>query len=379
MRQQSRARPRARTRRWRSARRRQLHAAALACLLIGAILVVGLDSTEADTNVHSQSVQSAQAVASVSSVRHGIPRRGKGGRADRDRHMPDRRVDRDRRPAAPVRSPAAGDTRDTGVTGGPHGETSTAPAPAQPAQPAPPRSTSGFPGPASTGVPSGTSLRTSGALTVTRDGTVVDGLDVRGCLTINADRVTVRRSRIRCGGDYVVRVGGDVRGVLLEDVEIAGQGNPGTIAVGVDGFTVRRADIHGVGDGPRMGDATVVEDSWIHGLAVGGGSHNDGIQSTGGRGIVIRHNRIDHPRQQTSCILLGADLGDISGALVTGNLLNGGNYTVYAGADRGHRASHIQLVGNRFGRDFVFGPTSLDPGVTATGNVFDDNGQSIGR
>jgi hypothetical protein len=214
---------------------------------------------------------------------------------------------------------------------------------------------------------------------VTRDGTVVDGLDVRGCLTINADRVTVRRSRIRCGGDYVVRVGGDVRGVLLEDVEIDGQGSPGTIAVGVDGFTIRRADIHGVGDGPRMGDSTVVEDSWIHGLAVGGGSHNDGIQSTGGRGIVIRHNRIDHPRQQTSCILLGADLGDISGALVTGNLLNGGNYTVYAGADRGHRASNIQIVGNRFGRDFVFGPTSLDPGVTATGNVFDDNGQPIGR
>jgi hypothetical protein len=236
----------------------------------------------------------------------------------------------------------------------------------------------GFPDAASTGVPAGVALRASGSLTVSRAGTVVDGLDVRGCLTIAAANVTVRRSRIRCAGDYVVRLTDGVRGVLLEDVELDGMGDPGTIAVGVDGYTVRRADIHGVGDGPRMGDATVVEDSWIHGLAVGGGSHNDGIQSTGGHGIVIRHNRIEHPHQQTSCILLGADLGDISDALVTGNLLNGGNYTVYAGADPGHRASGIRIVGNRFGRDFVYGTTSFGQGVTATGNVFDDNGRPIG-
>jgi len=244
--------------------------------------------------------------------------------------------------------------------------------------PAASTATGGFPGAATTGVPAGTSLWASGELTVSRAGTVVDGLDVRGCLTITADRVTVRRSRIRCSGDYVVRLADGVSGVLLEDVDIDGQDSPGTIAVGVDGYTVRRADIHGVGDGPRMGDGTVVEDSWIHGLAVGGGSHNDGIQSTGGHGIVIRHNRIEHPHQQTSCIMLGADLDDIDDALVTGNLLDGGNYTVYAGAGQGHRASDIRIVDNRFGRDFVYGPTSFGQGVSASGNVFDDTGRPIG-
>jgi hypothetical protein len=268
-------------------------------------------------------------------------------------------------------------------------ETTTSQAPETTARPVPPRSTaprakpaprrSGFPGAASTGVPAGTRLRGSGPLTVTRDGAVVDGLDVDGCLTIAADDVTVRRSRIRCAGDYVVRVAEGASGVLVEDVEIDGRGDPGTIAIGVSGFTLRRADVHDVGDGPRMGDVTVVEDTWIHDLAVGGGSHNDGIQSTGGRRIVIRHNRIDHPGQQTSCILLGADLGDIDDALVQGNLLNGGNYTVYAGADPGHSASGIRIVGNRFGRDFVFGPAELDEGVTFSGNVFDDNGAPIGR
>jgi hypothetical protein len=243
---------------------------------------------------------------------------------------------------------------------------------------APRRPSGGTPGAANTGVPDGVTLRPSGPVTVSRAGTVLDGLDIRGCVTIAADDVTVKRSRIRCDQEYPVRIASGARGALLEDVEINGLGNPATTAVGVSGFTVRRADIHGVGDGPRLGDDTVVEDSWIHGLAEGGGSHNDGLQSTGGSNIVIRNNRIENPDQQTSCILIGADLGDIDDVLVEGNLLNGGNYTVYAGADRGNTASDIRIVGNRFGRDFVFGPKSLGPGgITWSGNVWADTGAPV--
>jgi hypothetical protein len=229
-------------------------------------------------------------------------------------------------------------------------------------------------------VPAGVGLKASGGLTLGSAGQTVSGLDIRGCLTITASNVTVRRSRISCRGDYVVKLADGVRGVVLEDVEIDGQGSADAIAIGVDGFTLRRADVHGVGDGPRMGSATVVEDSWIHGLVEGGGSHNDGIQSTGGRGIVIRRNRIENPHRQTSCILLGADLGDISDALVEGNYLNGGNYSIYAGSDPGHSASNIRIVNNRFGPDFVFGPVSLGPGsITWTGNVMDATGKVVSR
>jgi hypothetical protein len=222
-------------------------------------------------------------------------------------------------------------------------------------------------------------LTVTGQLTVTTPGAVIDAKDIRGCLDIQADRVTVKRSRIRCAGDYVVRTADDVTGVVLSDVEIDGTGSAATTAIGVAGYTLRRADVHGVGDGPRMGDNTVVEDSWIHGLVEGGGSHNDGIQSTGGHHLVIRGNRIENPERQTSCILIGADLGDISDVLVTGNLLNGGNYTVYAGADPGHTASNIRVTGNRFGRDAVYGPASVKPGIVWEDNVWHDNGKPVPR
>jgi hypothetical protein len=138
--------------------------------------------------------------------------------------------------------------------------TTTAPPP-RPAATAPKADPAGFPGAASTGVPAGVKLTVTGQLTVTTPGAVIDAKDIRGCLDNQADRVTVKRSRIRCAGDYVVRTADGVTGVVLSDVEIDGTGSPATTAIGVAGYTLRRADVHGVGDGPRMGDNTVVEDS----------------------------------------------------------------------------------------------------------------------
>jgi len=237
----------------------------------------------------------------------------------------------------------------------------------------------GFPDATTTGVPRGVTLRPAGEVVVATAGTVIDGLDIQGCLVIQASQVTIRRSRIRCQGAYVVKVADTASGVLLEDVEIDGAGNPATIAIGLVGYTVRRANIHHVGDGPRMASATVVEDSFIHDLSAGPGSHTDGIQSTGGTGITIRHNRIENPKRQTSCIMLGADLGDISSARVEGNLLNGGNFTVYAGAEAGRTATGITISGNRFGRGSVYGPgdVAATTGVTWTGNVWHHSGLGI--
>ena len=232
-----------------------------------------------------------------------------------------------------------------------------------------------FPGPESTGVPAGVALEPSGPVTVERDGTVLDGLDVDGCLKIAASDVVIRRSRIRCAGYFPIHVTEEARGVLIEDVEIDGTGDVRSIAVSGGNYTLRRANVHDVGDGPRMGSNTVVEDSWIHDLVVEKGSHNDGIQSTGGSNIRILRNRIEHPHEQTSCILIGADLGPIHDVLIQGNLLNGGNYTVYAGGDEGY--SDIRIVGNRFGRDAVYGTHSLQPGVEFSGNVWDDTGKPV--
>jgi hypothetical protein len=91
----------------------------------------------------------------------------------------------------------------------------------------------------------------------------------------------------------------------------------------------------------------------------------------------VRNNRIENPDQQTSCVLIGADLDSISNVVVEGNYLNGGNYTVYAGADRGNSATGIKIINNRFGRDFVFGPKSVDGNITWSGNVWADTGAPV--
>jgi hypothetical protein len=237
-------------------------------------------------------------------------------------------------------------------------------------------SAGGFPGPGNTGVPAGVSLTAGGDLTVSRAGAVIDRRDLK-CLTIAASNVTVRRTRIRCGGYYPVRIANGARNVVLEDVEIDGLGSHAAIAIGTDNYTLRRADVHSVGDGPRMGDNSVVEDSWIHDLAAGGGSHNDGIQSTGGSNIKILHNRIEHPNAQTSCILIGANLDHVDDVLVQGNLLNGGNYTIYAGGKDGYRADNVRILGNRFGRDAVYGTHSIQSNIVFSGNVWNDTGAPI--
>src|SRR5947209_2725343 len=62
-------------------------------------------------------------------------------------------------------------------------------------------SPSGYPSASTTGVPSGTRLRTvTGDYTVSRSGAVVSGLDITGRLVVKADHVTVKNSRVRCSG-----------------------------------------------------------------------------------------------------------------------------------------------------------------------------------
>ena len=76
---------------------------------------------------------------------------------------------------------------------------------------------------------------------------------------------------------------------------------------------------------------------------------------------------------------LESDLGDIRSARVEGNLLNGGNFTVYAGAEAGRTATGITISGNRFGRGSVYGPgdVAATTGVTWTGNVWHHSGLGI--
>lgn len=255
-----------------------------------------------------------------------------------------------------------------------------------------------WPDATSTGVPAGTILRESGSIVVTEPGAVIDGVLVRGSITVMAPDVVISRTRVLGG---VIRTGDDSGSplrTLIVDVEIDGRGLPDAArqaGVGFGGFTVRRSNIHHVGIGVNAAFDAVVEDSWIHDLVVdgdpaSGGTHNDGILSNGGSRMRFVGNRItlDTRPNISGAICLYGDFSPITDVTVQGNLLSGGGYALYAGSVQGKpypRARRVRVIDNRFslgesGRSGSYGPVvgwRSSGGNEWRGNAWLENGQPV--
>ncbi len=80
------------------------------------------------------------------------------------------------------------------------------------------------PGPSTTGVPAGTKLTPSGSIKVTKDGAVIEDLDVTGSITVLANDVTIRRVHLKSDDYYPIRYfDNDNTGLVVEDSEIEGR------------------------------------------------------------------------------------------------------------------------------------------------------------
>jgi hypothetical protein len=216
---------------------------------------------------------------------------------------------------------------------------------------------SGLPGPGNTGVPAGTTLRASGSVTVSTDGQVIDGLNINGCVFVNADDVVIRNSRISCGVTYAIRTY-EASNLVVEDTEIDGQGKI-PVAVCCTDYTLRRVEVTNSVDGPRLGDNTVVEDSWIHNLARLPGTHNDTLQTTGASNIVVRGNTLQPYHAESgdpmnACLMIGSTTAPlVSNLRFEQNYCDGGNYSIGVRTDL--TASNVQLRDNTFGRNHRYG------------------------
>lgn len=281
------------------------------------------------------------------------------------------------------------------VTAAPTSTSATStPATSTSATTTPPPSTGGWPDATNTGVPAGTTLTAyTGPLTITTAGTVIDRRKITGCVVIKANNVTIKNSLLQTNGCFfnVLSDNGNT-GLLLQDVEIDGQGNTtGDSAVNGGGYTCLRCDIHGTSDGFKAGTGVIIQDSWIHDLAQGPGGHNDGVQSLGTTSLKIIHNSIVVQDGATSAVILSTGSASaMKNVEIRGNLLGGGAFTVYggyaAGQDVRSRVDNISITDNRFTtavfpRSGAYGPlTSADPPVVLSGNLWLDGpkaGQSI--
>ena len=253
-----------------------------------------------------------------------------------------------------------------------------------------PVSASAFPDASSTGWhPTGVTLTASPAVTVTRDGAVIDGLDIVGNLDIKANNVTVRRSRITAGNNNAVRVYAGVTGFQLIDSEVVGVNslsNQCGVAVTGAHLTIIRVDIHGCADGVHPGNGSTIKDSYIHDLWLGTDAngvvftHNDGIQIMSGTGFVITHNRIDAGHHENAAVFVKSDFGPISDVLIDGNYLDGGSYTIFGADTASGSVTNVTISNNTFGTSSLYGmmftsrwtgPTKIGWNVTSAGHKLD--------
>jgi len=256
-----------------------------------------------------------------------------------------------------------------------------------------PTLSSGFPNASNTGVPAGTVLTKRGSLTVTQPNTVIDSMEIDGCLTIGstANNVTVKNSLIRskdCTWNIDDTAG--ATGLKVIDSEIDGLGGTtGDAGIHGYGYTLTRVNIHGTGDGLKVGTGDVIQDSYIHDLAITSSSHNDGIQCLGTTSLTINHNTIIVKAGATSAIILSTgSADDMRNIMISNNLLGGGAYTVYGGYQAGKdvlsRVSNIQILNNQFTTQIFpnsgyWGPlTSTSSPVIVSGNVWAD-GANAGK
>jgi hypothetical protein len=209
---------------------------------------------------------------------------------------------------------------------------------------------------------------------------VVEGRSVSGSITVRASNVTIRNDCVRSSAIYPVHfVSGS--NLTVEDTTITGRGGGCSRAVepAGNGATMDRLNVSGCEDGIQMYSHDVLENSYIHDLAFTSSSHNDGVQQNGGRDDVVKNNTIFNPHNQTSCVNFTTDFGGISDITITGNLLNGGNYTVYSRSGGNGNPAGVSVTGNHFGGADVFGLVSADGSITWSGNVSDSTGQAVGQ
>ncbi|WP_020662865.1 hypothetical protein [Amycolatopsis benzoatilytica] len=220
------------------------------------------------------------------------------------------------------------------------------------------------------------SLRPSGSLTADQPGQVLDGLDVRGSVTVSAPNVVIERSRFTgTGADYFAITTIGAGSVTIRNVSI--RGDYLSAAIAFHNWTAERVDISGMThDGVKLGNNVRLTDSWIHDFAPAPGAHADGAQSDHLAGsILVAGNVIDPGKAEeiTSAIILSSSPDPtpaVAGPVVIrDNELGGGANTLYHNPDY----PDVEITGNTFRRDYRYQPIYPGPRPKVfSGNHFPD-------
>jgi len=219
-----------------------------------------------------------------------------------------------------------------------------------------------------------------GGLLVTEDGAVIENLEIRGTLRIEANNVLVRNVWVYGSEFWSVYVAsGSAR---FENVEIGHASFRGSRGIGGDNIVAIGLDIHDVEDGIKLGSNSTYSGVWVHDLASPSPSpHSDAVQVEGdATNSIVKNSVLSSIGPQglgNAAVIVMTDLGYQSNISFVNNYMNGGNYTVYV-RDGGYgMPTNVSFVNNRFGSSSEYGLTSFDGPVTWENNTWADTGEVI--
>ena len=248
-----------------------------------------------------------------------------------------------------------------------------------------------------------------GYIQVDGDGAVLDGFQNTDGISVEASNVTIKNCLLNLntsgntlgshsGAGIVIRNG--TSNVTIQNCEIFGSGTGcDRLEVGIksqDMVTGNRSignNIYHTTTGVQI-DEGLIQDNYIHDFgfcnwgAPAGPDHLNGTTSNAVTGfLTIQHNTIFNDFDQTDAVSLFEDFGAQYDRLVTNNLLAGGGYAIYGGANPGGQPTHnIKITNNRIARIFhatggSFGPlAAFDPSGADnlwSNNVWDDTSEII--
>jgi hypothetical protein len=271
-------------------------------------------------------------------------------------------------------------------------------------------STCGYPDATSTGVPAGTTLLAVPAqissgpgwaystadqqVNVTGTNAVLSGLSITCNLNITASGVTIKNDKITTGGSYAISLR-HTANVTIENSAVSGaNATTGRINSAIadlygdsTGMTIRGNNITAFRTAVQISTG-LITGNYIHDPGYVDGDHTNGVYAGGGTlPLTISGNTILNPLAQTDDINLDASVTEaVSSKTITGNLLGGGGYSIYAGSNSGNTTSGIRITGNRFAQTYYpkggqWGPaayyTATGTGNTWTANIWDTTAQTI--
>ncbi|QND35919.1 right-handed parallel beta-helix repeat-containing protein (plasmid) [Sinorhizobium meliloti] len=186
-------------------------------------------------------------------------------------------------------------------------------------------------------------------MTITQNGTVIDGMIINGPLRVMADDVVIKNSEITFNSAWGVDAEG-AKNFTIQDSDIVGPGSSGDSNSAILGSgTFLRNDISQVENGITLqGGSSTVKGNYIHDLEDSASDpHYDGISVQGGQdGVLIEGNTI--LARDTSAVFIKNDFGAINDVNVTNNFLGGTpGYDIYVdGRANGGPITNVSITDN---------------------------------